>query len=206
MEFKERLFQVFSLLFGFLVFGGFFFIVFLGIFNTLNQVPADNPISKPVSGKAPEPSVTEFNQQVDFNHNTSVSSPFRPVVPDLSKERRIYRLKQETCNKWTRDFNRSHTEIARSNMNVSCRDAEDYARRYLNKTPEQPNYVAGVIRDSKPVSSPARVVSNSGQCSSWRSQLENIQSQLRAGYTEPRGNYLRKRRREISALIYDNCR
>jgi len=42
-------------------------------------------------------------------------------------------------------------------------------------------------------------------CHTLEAKLDTIQKKLRAGYKEPKGNQLRKQRREISNKIYHQC-
>lgn len=43
-------------------------------------------------------------------------------------------------------------------------------------------------------------------CASLERQLRSVQSQLRRGYREPRGNKLRERRRDLEARLINECR
>lgn len=43
------------------------------------------------------------------------------------------------------------------------------------------------------------------QCQGYRQALEQVQRQLRAGYSNERGNSLRKRRRTLSEKLYRQC-
>lgn len=43
-------------------------------------------------------------------------------------------------------------------------------------------------------------------CQRYRKELKNIQSQLRTGYTEPKGNKLRAKRRSLGYRLYSECR
>lgn len=43
------------------------------------------------------------------------------------------------------------------------------------------------------------------RCEKYRQQLENIQSQLRAGYSGARGNRLRKQRRSLNGRLSREC-
>lgn len=43
------------------------------------------------------------------------------------------------------------------------------------------------------------------RCDGYRQRLERIQKQLRAGYTNDRGNHLRRQRREISQKLSREC-
>ncbi|PCI47955.1 MAG: hypothetical protein COB51_05425 [Moraxellaceae bacterium] len=53
----------------------------------------------------------------------------------------------------------------------------------------------------------ARVISKKRDpCVHYRKQIDGIQSQLRAGYTEPKGNKLRAKRRALSNRLYRECR
>jgi hypothetical protein len=47
--------------------------------------------------------------------------------------------------------------------------------------------------------------SSHSSCEAYRRQLGAVQAKLRRGYREPRGNKLRERRRELSALIKQTC-
>jgi len=46
---------------------------------------------------------------------------------------------------------------------------------------------------------------DSGTCAGYRSKLENIQSRLRAGYSNDEGNRLRRQRRDLSQRISREC-
>ncbi|RMJ04396.1 hypothetical protein DOQ08_01717 [Marinobacter litoralis] len=43
------------------------------------------------------------------------------------------------------------------------------------------------------------------QCAKYRAQLDRIQMQLRAGYSNDRGNNLRQKRRKVSQLYGNHC-
>ncbi len=43
------------------------------------------------------------------------------------------------------------------------------------------------------------------RCESYRTRKERINKRLRSGYREPRGNQLRRQRRELRALLYQEC-
>ncbi|MEP3562330.1 MAG: DUF4124 domain-containing protein [Marinobacter sp.] len=43
------------------------------------------------------------------------------------------------------------------------------------------------------------------QCDKYRAQLDRIQVQLRAGYSNDRGNSLRQKRRKVSQLYSNHC-
>jgi len=42
-------------------------------------------------------------------------------------------------------------------------------------------------------------------CDRLKEKLNKIQNKLRAGYQEPKGNHLRKQRRDINSKIYHQC-
>lgn len=46
---------------------------------------------------------------------------------------------------------------------------------------------------------------DSGTCAGYRRKLENIQSRLRAGYSNDEGNRLRRQRRDLSQRISREC-
>lgn len=126
-----------------------------------------------------------------------------------SRELDIYKQLQDTCSRWTMHYNQSHDEQSRINMNVSCRDAADYAQRELKLDTGKPNFVAvsdnATRSAAKRISQPSEPQKNPN-CAIWEQQLEQIQAQLRAGYTEPRGNYLRERRRQLTEQMQSqNC-
>ena len=135
--------------------------------------------------------------------------PRQNLITDLSKQREVYAKLKETCTKWTKWWNKDHTEISRINMNASCKQAKDYAGNELNINTVRANYIAARspnnARKTVTTNNTSSAPKTSPSCSSWKSQLKNIQSQLRAGYKEPRGNTLRQRRRELNELVQANC-
>lgn len=50
-----------------------------------------------------------------------------------------------------------------------------------------------------------RPSSNHNRCTRYQQQLDKVQTQLRRGYREPRGNKLRERRRNIQEKINAEC-
>ncbi|MBU3068791.1 hypothetical protein KOI40_03110 [Aestuariicella sp. G3-2] len=120
----------------------------------------------------------------------------------------VYRQLKDTCNTWTNRFKKDDSERNRVNMNQSCRYAADYAKNELNINPGSVNHAP---YKSKTKSQPTVAYIggtdsvSSSQCRAWKLEKERVQNQLRAGYSEPRGNWLRQRKKELSELIYRNC-
>ncbi len=52
---------------------------------------------------------------------------------------------------------------------------------------------------------PERQKKQAQQCEKYRKQLDRIQGQLRAGYSNDRGNGLRQKRRKLSQLYSREC-
>ena len=157
---------------------------------------------------------TDFSQKNNFKPTVNIKSQEPAVsrkgqaVYDRSsnyKKREVYTKLMDTCNKWTRWFNSDRNETSRLNMNVACRDASNYARNQLKIMTDSPNYVSDyTTAKTNKNSVSVNVVDNSNYCSVWAKKLESIQDQLRAGYSEPKGNLLRGQRRELTDLIYRN--
>lgn len=122
---------------------------------------------------------------------------------------------QTVCDRWSRWYKRDRSETARINMNISCRDAAQYASSELAIKTGKPKYAAAPKKAKKNSSKPrahllsAKKVdsdySGKPKCSYWQDQVDKIQSKLRGGYKEPQGNKLRQRRRNYWRLIRDNC-
>lgn len=51
----------------------------------------------------------------------------------------------------------------------------------------------------------ARENSRASRCAAMQRRLDNLQSQLRRGYKEPRGNKLRERRRQLQKRLQSDC-
>ena len=176
-----------------------------GLYNTFNApspLPAVGPKPTQISTTATQLPATQ--NRLSKKHSTANKSR-------STKQTEIYRKLQQTCNKWTKWYNSDRTEISRVNMNIACKDAKKYAQNALGVNTGAANHVAktATIRrasNARPATSKRTSPNRLSQyCDNWRAKLTNIQSQLRAGYKEPKGNRLRKQRREVSELIKDNC-
>jgi len=127
---------------------------------------------------------------------------------ELSKRQGIYHSMQDTCNRWTKWYNKDRSENFRINMSISCRDASNYARRELKLNTRSPNYVADAQKKANSKGARILLANNkqpSAQCGYWKAEKDKIQQRLRQGYKEGLGNRLRAKRRELSDLISDNC-
>lgn len=181
-------------------------IVGFGVYNSLNMRPdASTATSKS--------DFTEYKQAIANKQSEVSGAPstnYRPpqAAKDLRKEREIYSKLKALCDSWSDRYKKSRNELSRVNMNDACRQAKNYAKNELhfntraNYASWQPQKVTPTYR--QPVVSSYKS-SNNNQCARWERELKNIQSQLRAGYNEPRGNYLRAKRREVNELIRENC-
>lgn len=119
-----------------------------------------------------------------------------------------YNQMNSTCSSWTKRYNKDRSEGSRVHMNSACKYAADYLKRTTGITKKSVNHVEYYENQKlKKRKTYTKKTTNtkSYNCVSWKKQRENIQNQLRAGYKEPRGNYLRGRKRELSDLIAKHC-
>lgn len=87
-------------------------------------------------------------------------------------------------------------------------------RRSLDELPELNTMRPPEASPYRPLSSPPSSAGRaadlaeapSPRCDTLERRLEAVQQQLRAGYGEPRGNWLRARRRELTAAYRRECR
>jgi len=192
-------------------------VVGVGIYNSGKMLTHSEQQTQPVTTVPNhKASTTPLKQLTPLAAITRTSAPPQttmrtaPSNSDYLRKVKIHRSLQDTCNKWTGWYNRDHSENARINMNISCRDAEHYARTELKRRPSTANHVAKQRQSSDKKSATRILISSSKkqsayQCQAWEAEKERIQDRLRAGYRENTGNRLRARRRELSDLIYANC-
>lgn len=123
----------------------------------------------------------------------------------------VYRSLQETCQRWTRWYNKDRSSHSAVQMNVACREAAEYGRTELNiNTKARQVNVKSVKDKSTSPGGGAILIENGGssgspRCQELRRQLDHIQSRLRAGYKVQEGERLKKRRREIRDEIQQRC-
>lgn len=124
----------------------------------------------------------------------------------------VYRALQETCQRWTRWYNKDRSSHAAVQMNAACREAADYGRKELNlnTTARRVNPDARRPQSNSAGGGAVLVGNNSGRnesprCQNLRRELDHIQSRLRAGYKVEEGERLKKRRRQIRDQIQQHC-
>jgi hypothetical protein len=175
----------------------------VGLYNSGRIAAAEE------QSKATTTAVEDTTPTYKARPNIQQVVPRQNLITDLSKQREVYAKLKETCNKWTKWWNKERTEISRINMNVSCKQAKDYAGNELNINTGRANNIAARSPNNPRKTVTANNTSSapemSPSCSSWKSQLKNIQAQPRVGYKEPRGNTLRRLRRELNELVQANC-
>lgn len=181
-----------------------FALVGIGIYNTGRMS------TEPDKPAVELPELNKVHSPVSAPKQVAITP--KPASPhsDHAEKHRIYRKLQDTCNRWTHWYNRDRKEVSRVNMNVSCRDAANYAKNELNIRARSPNYVAASPKSSSGGSQAILLSANSNrassaQCRAWEVEKERIHEQLRNGYREPKGNRLRERHRDLSDLIYREC-
>ena len=124
----------------------------------------------------------------------------------------VWQKLEQTCKFWTRRYKTSPTELARVNMNISCREAAEFAKSELNREIKA-NYAAAnpgsaaqgggaVLLNAE--SAVAGAESGSARCKSLARQKKSI-AKLRKGYKIEQGNRLRERRREIEKRMHEQC-
>jgi hypothetical protein len=124
----------------------------------------------------------------------------------VAERKGIYAKLKATCDKWTQWYKKDRDNTARINMNTACREAKLYAANELGINTGKANYSALTTTHTKNTNPTKRTLTNnSAHCNSWENQLKTVQSQLRAGYKEPKGNRLREQRRALSEKIRENC-
>lgn len=175
--------------------------------------PSITVVDKPILTAMPSPNNEPKKLGIKPVSKTSEGVPVftNDSFPEKKKSTgdwNVYRQLRDTCNTWTNRFKKDGSERNRVNMNQSCRYAADYAKNQLHINPGPVNHASyktkprnqsggAVTGNSVPV--------NNSQCDAWEREKERVQNQLRAGYREPRGNWLRERKRTLSELIYKNC-
>lgn len=165
--------------------------------------PQDSTIQKLHSYKLPQ----------NLPH-TNHTPPNRVIQSKPTGSWETYNTLKRTCNFWTKDYNKTRSEIARVNMNQGCKYAADYALNELNATTKVVNYAtyknSERLRNKNSSRSSTHrnyenINRNSFQCELWKKEKENIQNQLRSGYREPTGNRLRARKNKLFQMIAKNC-
>ena len=124
-------------------------------------------------------------------------------VNDASHERRsVYASLQETCKKWTNWYKRDRDKNSAVHMNISCREAAEYAKTQLNIDTGMPNYVAlSTVAEDSSIGNATLIGvpddSGSPKCKSLQRQKKAVEAKLRNGYKVGRGERLKQRRRDI---------
>lgn len=114
--------------------------------------------------------------------------------------------------KWRNSENKTIYSDRPPQMNVSILSTrrEEVLVNYMDwkSTPKVKFYDHSSLKQVfKSKKQTARAVSERRDpCAHYRKQVDGIQSQLRAGYTEPKGNKLRAKRRALNNRLYSECR
>ncbi len=166
----------------------------------------DNPVAPQMTMTS---SFASIQAADDPSKQVTLSSQSYQDSSEYRRHKDVYFSLQDTCNRWTRWYNKSHSSSDGIQMNISCRDAADYARQHLNK-----NYSANHVELSSGSTSSGRAAiligsgSSSGdsyQCRSYKDAKDAHLARMRAGFKASSDNSLRRRLRYLSDKVHEYC-
>ncbi|MBS8241136.1 DUF4124 domain-containing protein [Marinobacter lipolyticus] len=106
----------------------------------------------------------------------------------------------------TRPANQTHQAVTLKPPSVVPMSENLEQGRRVSKIRESVSRSLDTPSRSRPsTNSPKVAAANEKQCAGYRKRLDRIQQQLRAGYSNDRGNSLRRQRRKVAQALSREC-